>query len=184
MALSSLQTAHPFGPTIINQARQWLERTDTAEASCVRTSIYDGPFYDGSSHKNENQMSSDGLNMNMLPPHSQEPHMPFARNCTSMKGVKTRKQIPNKSRTRVHKCDECSYETFYTTNLIKHKRVHSGDYFQCPLCPSKYSDKGQLSYHMMGHAGALSCNICGKKYVSVSGLYHHRKLHHSVSSGT
>ncbi|XP_041371263.1 early growth response protein 1-like isoform X10 [Gigantopelta aegis] len=83
---------------------------------------------------------------------------------------------PMKKR-KTHKCDLCNYETRYTTNLLKHKRVHSGEYLHCHICPRRFSDSGQLSYHLQGHAGTLKCNVCGKKYGSFSGLNLHRKIH-------
>ncbi|XP_041371257.1 zinc finger protein 236-like isoform X4 [Gigantopelta aegis] len=176
----SLQTAPVHGSTTVNQAGRYPARTVAAEASFVKIGT---PFYDGTrisgvnkcAVPNKNWTSICDISMDMISADSGGTLQSAAR---SYAMVRTRKAIPNKSRIRTHKCDECSYQTFYTTNLLKHKRVHSGDYLMCPICPRRYSDQGQLSYHLMGHAGTLLCQVCGKKYTSMSGLHNHRRKQH------
>ncbi|XP_041370115.1 serendipity locus protein H-1-like isoform X4 [Gigantopelta aegis] len=89
------------------------------------------------------------------------------------------KQPKQRGTRLMHKCDLCGYQTMKTTNLERHKRVHSGNYLQCHLCPSKFSDKSHLNYHLMGHAGTLRCKFCQMKCSSYNGLKYHQKKHHT-----
>ncbi|XP_041370119.1 zinc finger and BTB domain-containing protein 20-like isoform X8 [Gigantopelta aegis] len=82
---------------------------------------------------------------------------------------------------KVHKCNMCSYETYYTTSLDKHIIIHSGDYLKCSICPSRFTSRTALHYHMKGHAGMLACTVCGKKYTSYAGLSRHKKFDHRIN---
>ncbi|XP_041370118.1 myoneurin-like isoform X7 [Gigantopelta aegis] len=77
-------------------------------------------------------------------------------------------------------CDQCSYQTKYRTNFLRHKRIHSGNYLQCHLCPRQFSDQSHLIYHLKGHAGMLMCLICNRKYTSIAGLQYHKKTQHKT----
>ena len=87
-----------------------------------------------------------------------------------------RRQAKNRSvKRKVHHCDQCDYVTFYTTNLLSHKKKHTGDFIKCPLCPKLSGNKYEYTYHMKGHTGELSCGVCGKMYGSHQGLSVHKK---------
>ncbi|XP_041371271.1 zinc finger protein 263-like isoform X16 [Gigantopelta aegis] len=81
---------------------------------------------------------------------------------------------------KLHICDQCPYQTNQRSNMIRHSRIHSGNYLQCHLCPRQFSDKSHLKYHLQGHAGTLKCSVCGRKYTSFFGLNYHKKTRHNI----
>ncbi|XP_041370121.1 myoneurin-like isoform X10 [Gigantopelta aegis] len=85
------------------------------------------------------------------------------------------------SAKRLKSCDQCPYQTYYSSHLTAHHRKHTGDYFRCSQCPRYFAYKTQLEYHKKAHAGTLKCPICGKKYSSINGLGYHKKFHHRDS---
>ncbi|XP_041371260.1 zinc finger and BTB domain-containing protein 17-like isoform X7 [Gigantopelta aegis] len=83
-------------------------------------------------------------------------------------------------RWTLYTCSTCGYMTRLKGNYTRHVRVHTGDYLQCHMCPRRFSDKGQLNYHIRWHEGKIYCHHCGKTYGSVCALNHHVKTHHQT----
>ncbi|XP_041370144.1 zinc finger and BTB domain-containing protein 26-like isoform X5 [Gigantopelta aegis] len=83
--------------------------------------------------------------------------------------------------SKVFSCDQCPYQTIYRHVLKRHKRVHTGDFFQCHLCTCHFSDKLQLRHHLRGHAGNLRCKFCNKNFTYMSALKRHEKQHEKDS---
>ncbi|XP_041368295.1 uncharacterized protein LOC121382774 isoform X4 [Gigantopelta aegis] len=95
---------------------------------------------------------------------------------------RNRKASFTDNRKKVHKCDHCSYESIQMGNLKRHKRIHSGDFFMCHLCPCHFSDSHHLRLHLKGHDGKLKCQFCFKQFASKHGLDVHMKLYCKASN--
>ncbi|XP_041371256.1 zinc finger protein 184-like isoform X3 [Gigantopelta aegis] len=74
-----------------------------------------------------------------------------------------------------HRCELCDYRTNKLSNFKRHQRCHTGDFFQCYLCPRQFAEKLKLSYHLQGHRGELVCKYCGKVFASRQGHVQHEK---------
>ena len=77
----------------------------------------------------------------------------------------------------VMKCSECGYQTKLKYNLIRHRRVHTGERFPCHLCHRSFINNYELQGHLKGHVGELKCKICYKQCQSMSGLNSHMSKH-------
>ncbi|XP_041368296.1 myoneurin-like isoform X5 [Gigantopelta aegis] len=75
------------------------------------------------------------------------------------------------------KCTECGYQTKLKFNLIRHRRVHTGERFPCHLCHRTFINNYELQGHLKGHIGELKCKVCYKQCQSMSGLNSHMSKH-------
>ena len=79
-------------------------------------------------------------------------------------------------RRKIHVCGDCKYQTYHLSNFKDHRRIHTGDYIKCPLCPCRFFSRSNYGSHMKGHAGLLKCKTCGKQYTSLTGLQCHKRV--------
>lgn len=100
---------------------------------------------------------------------------------TPIKGEKTTERSSQGNRTKTERrYQDCPYVTKYSQNLVRHRRIHTKEYIECPTCQRNFIDKYQLGLHVgHAHTGKVEiCDQCGKKFTSVSGLYKHIQLFH------
>ncbi|PRD31354.1 UNVERIFIED_CONTAM: zinc finger protein [Trichonephila clavipes] len=58
---------------------------------------------------------------------------------------------PGKPR-KTHRCNICSYTTYYSSHLQRHLLIHSGEKpFQCCECHKSFRQKQSLQMHIMSH---------------------------------
>ena len=76
-----------------------------------------------------------------------------------------------------YNCSQCNFHSAYRFVVERHQRKHTEEYFRCHLCPCKFFDKYQLSYHLKGHRGELQCRYCTKVFSSTTCLYYHERKH-------
>ncbi|KAF8769908.1 Zinc finger and BTB domain-containing protein like [Argiope bruennichi] len=51
-----------------------------------------------------------------------------------------------------HKCQICSYTSYYVTHLKRHVRTHTGERpYKCEVCHRGFSDKSALRRHKHLH---------------------------------
>lgn len=85
--------------------------------------------------------------------------------------------------TKVFHCSElgCGYSSPYISSIQRHQIKHSGEYFQCQQCPSKYVTRSQLKNHILisHQSNGLVCDQCSKTFQSRSGLHHHTQSEHT-----
>ena len=73
-----------------------------------------------------------------------------------------------------YRCKECKFTTKHSSNLIRHRRIHTGKY-SCEKCPNKYQTMHDLNTHKrIKHDSPLICELCSKSFRSTSGLYEHK----------
>ena len=86
---------------------------------------------------------------------------------------------PSSPKSQMIKCIKCEYTTRSTKYLNDHMTKKHGDkVFQCPQCPKKYSNKGQLTAHIKTHTNRYFCDQCGKELSSSRSLATHIKIVH------
>lgn len=67
------------------------------------------------------------------------------------KCLKNHLTVHDENRERKFKCEYCS-KAFYTCGGLNcHRRKHLDEWWQCPVCPKKYSRQYELNRHMRTH---------------------------------
>ncbi|XP_049276061.1 zinc finger protein 813-like [Rhipicephalus sanguineus] len=83
---------------------------------------------------------------------------------------------------RVWKCLVCGYTTSHTSNMSKHRRIHTGECpFKCGYCGKAFNRKGNLSTHVRIHTGdkPYQCHLCPMEFVQKATLIRHLCTHKS-----
>ncbi|NXS94605.1 ZBT40 protein, partial [Jacana jacana] len=78
-------------------------------------------------------------------------------------------------------CKKCRMSFATLQEHRKHiHEAHSREYHPCPTCTKVFSAPSLLERHMVTHGGGkpFSCEICGKAYQQLSGLWYHNRTHH------
>ena len=61
-------------------------------------------------------------------------------------------------------CDICKKSFKTKSNMIVHKRIHSGEKpYKCDVCDKSFIQKSHLTTHMLVHSGKkeFQCRVCG-----------------------
>ena len=64
-------------------------------------------------------------------------------------------------------CDVCKKSFKCKSQLIVHKRIHSGQKpYNCEVCDKSFSQKNSVKRHMLVHSGKkeIQCYVCGKYF--------------------
>ncbi len=72
------------------------------------------------------------------------------------------------------KCGQCQYTTKYPSDMLRHKRIHTGQKFACGKCTNRYQTRSALQSHINTcHGTPLLCHQCSKAFKSKAGLNEH-----------
>ena len=79
-------------------------------------------------------------------------------------------------------CDMCEKSFKRKHEVIRHKRIHTGEKpFKCDDCEKPFSDYSNLLRHKKKHNKTgekpYECDVCEKTFSSNSNLYQHKKIH-------
>ncbi|XP_033231820.1 zinc finger protein 257-like [Belonocnema kinseyi] len=93
-----------------------------------------------------------------------------------------------KSKTLNYKCEKCSRSYNWLGSLTRHKTlVHAVEkpQFICDFCGHKSNRKCNLvkhitSRHSQTFKSRNKCDICSRNYLSLSGLYQHKRIEHAA----
>ena len=78
------------------------------------------------------------------------------------------------------KCPDCQFSTDYSSNLVTHKRSHTGEKpFKCDLCNYATGDSSHLVTHKRTHTGEkpFKCDLCNYATGDSSALVKHKRTH-------
>lgn len=82
-------------------------------------------------------------------------------------------------RSGLHSCPQCTYVTEDMTKMTAHRHKHTGEPFQCHLCPAAFSQNGNLKRHIRTHTGErpFSCIHCSASFSEKRTLTDHLRIH-------
>ena len=78
------------------------------------------------------------------------------------------------------KCYTCSKCFSSSSNLTRHRKLHSGEKsFKCKICPKSFATKAYLVIHGRTHSGEkpYKCDTCFRSFSQISSLNSHKKTH-------
>ncbi|XP_044741994.1 zinc finger protein 544-like [Chrysoperla carnea] len=121
------------------------------------------------------------------------------QNASKLEHERSENEIPEKSSAstkqkviREYKCEVCNKIFGNSSNLCKHRVVHSGQKpFACDVCKKGFTTASNLSKHRRIHTGErpfvcerahtgekpFSCDVCGKSSSNKSDLAKHKRIH-------
>jgi len=84
-----------------------------------------------------------------------------------------------------YKCTECGRCCGSNANLVKHRRIHSGEKpFKCTVCGKAFTQSHHLGRHSRIHSGEkpYKCHVCKKAFSDSSTLRQHKSCHFHINS--
>ncbi|CAM5149040.1 unnamed protein product [Natator depressus] len=116
------------------------------------------------------------------PPPIQLPHLPsLAKSCS--KEPAEQDSPPSKSpppSEKSYQCPLCSQNFRQSSDLQRHRRVHTGEKpFHCLVCEKSFRLQSNLIVHQRTHTGErpYQCGECGRAFSQSSNLLTHSKIH-------
>nr|XP_037286022.1 zinc finger protein 271-like [Rhipicephalus microplus] len=78
-----------------------------------------------------------------------------------------------------HHCRKFSYATKEMAKMMAHFHTHTGEPFQCHLCPAVLAQKDGLKQHLRTHTGerSFSCAHCSASFLQRNALKEHLYVH-------
>ena len=86
--------------------------------------------------------------------------------------------------TKEYHCNQCSFSTHRSSNLIRHMRIHTDEKpFSCHLCPRTFRTNTLLRNHINTHTGVkpYKCDVddCTMAFVTSGELTRHKRYKHT-----
>ncbi|XP_014391507.1 PREDICTED: zinc finger protein 416-like [Myotis brandtii] len=79
-----------------------------------------------------------------------------------------------------YECNKCGKVYRRISNLIRHRRVHTGKKpFECTDCGKAFNQRSYFTRHLRVHSGETpyECSDCGKSFRQISTLSRHYRIH-------